>query len=573
MRKLRNNRLYIPAVTILGTVVVLLIVTAVSTFENLERQRAQNLASLEEQALTIINVLEAGARAGVRMPMWDEDSIGVLVEETGRENRVAYIYLCDGNGRIVHHSIRSIEGTVSNWIPSLSDAQPVAKRIRKQKDGSSVLDVAKPFMTLPPISIADPSRWDTIHTHHGDVIVLGMRMDDYEAARRSDLWHALIMGGIVVALGSGALFFLLVIQNVYTLDRSLRRTQDLNRQIISSMAEGLIGIDPSGRMIVANPLARDLLRIGSESVPGADLGSLIDLDDSGIRETLEAGKPVIHREISWTPPTGDSIPLSVSATPITGRNGKRQGVVVLIQDLRDIKRLEAEVRRSEKLAAVGRLAASVAHEIRNPLSSIRGFAGYLAARLNDWPKEKQYAEIMVDEVDRINRVITDLLFLSRPRLPEMAPVSVSALLRHVAALVHRDAAERGVAVQCDATETPGEIVVDRNQMTQVLLNLVINALNAVTDGTGAVDLGSAEAPDGNSVDIWVEDNGCGIPASERQRIFEPFFTSRDNGTGLGLTIVRNLVEGHGGSIRWHSPPPGRSKGTRFVIRLPRGDKE
>lgn len=568
MTRIKERKLYVPALSILGSVVILLILTAVSTYRGLKWQQEHNMAFLEEKALTIINILEAGVRAGVRLPMWDESLIEALVEEAGREKSIAYLYLCAADGRVLHHSISSVEGTISTWNPKLTPEKPVAKRVRKLNAGNLIFDTAKVFMSIPSQTALLEHYRQSFHSHYGDTIILGLHMDSYEAARRSDLRHALIMGGIVVALGSGALFFLLVIQNVYTLDRSLRKTRDLNRQIISSMADGLICLDAKGRIVVANPLARNLLHLADGKLSGLNLDAFLDLDRTGIRQTLETGRPIINREITFQEPKGAEVPISISATPISGRAEEKAGVVILIRDLREIKRLEADVRRSEKLAAIGRLAAGVAHEVRNPLSSIRGFAGHLATVLKHRPKEKECAQIMVSEVDRINRVISDLLYLSRRRSPEIAPVAAMDLLTHVKNLTVAEAGERGITILCKVDEALTEIMIDRNQMTQVLLNLTINALSAVEDNSGVIELGCARVEDGDALCIWVKDNGGGIAADEQEQIFEPFYTRREDGTGLGLAVSRNIIAAHGGTIAVYSPPNDALQGACFEIRLP-----
>ncbi|MFZ7126847.1 MAG: two-component system sensor histidine kinase NtrB [Desulfobacterales bacterium] len=569
---MRRRQLYIPAVSILMAVITLLVLTAVSTLRNLERDRERNLAALERQGVTLLRALEAGVRAGLALPQWRGDAIGTLLEETGREEPVAYIYLCDREGRILHHSLRTIEGTASAWVPEVNPGNPVARRIRTLPDGSRVLDVAKTFMPMAPLSMPERIRWEAFHSRHGEIIVLGMRMDAYEAARKDDIHHALVMGAILIVLGGASLFFLLVIQNVQVLNRALRRSRDLNREIISNMADGLAGIDAEGRIVVANRIACDLLRMEDPAAAETRIDGHIDLDATGVRATLEKGTPVINREILVPGPNGGEIPISISATPIRNDTGSPGGVVLLLRDLRQIKRLQDEVRRSERLAAIGRLAASVAHEIRNPLSSIRGFAGYLSAILEEQPKEKGYAEIMVAEVDRINRVITDLLSLSRSQSTEIAEGPVRPLLNHVAALARGDSRAKGVSVRVTVADDVQTIAADRNQMTQALLNLVINALNAVEGDSGEIEMGGSPHAGGDGVDLWVEDNGCGIDPTHVNRIFEPFFTTREEGTGLGLAIVQNIVDNHGGSVSVQSPPPVRPTGTRITLHLPQPPK-
>jgi two-component system sensor histidine kinase HydH len=293
---------------------------------------------------------------------------------------------------------------------------------------------------------------------------------------------------------------------------------------------------------------------------------MIDLEATGVRETLTSGRPVMDREIEQKNAAGEPIPLALSSTPLTDDAGAVTGAVILLRDLREIKRLEAQIRRSEKLAAIGKLAAAVAHEIRNPLSSIRGFAQFLGHLLRDRPRDHEYAAVMVKEVDRINRVVTDLLTFARPQEIEPAPVDLNALVGHVRRLVEGDAGNGGVTVDLQLPEALPQVVLDGGQITQVLLNLCLNALQAM-DGGGTLSIG-AGADGRGGLDLWVTDDGPGIPPSHQARIFDPFFTTRDKGTGLGLAIVQKIVENHHGGIRIESPPPGSERGCRFTVSIP-----
>ncbi|HYA02794.1 MAG TPA: ATP-binding protein [Syntrophobacteria bacterium] len=261
------------------------------------------------------------------------------------------------------------------------------------------------------------------------------------------------------------------------------------------------------------------------------------------------------------------IPIALSVTPIRGDDGRCRSAVIVLRDLREIKRLEEEVRRSEKLAALGELAAGVAHEIRNPLSSIRGLAHFLRRALTERPQEMAYAEIMVKEVDRINRVVTDLLTIARPQEPDLAPADLQELLDHTVHLVQADVDRRGVEIHLTIARGLPEVVVDENQITQALLNLVLNALQAVETG-GTIEVGASVEDLDSRLHLWVEDNGPGVPPEHVERIFDPFFTTRAKGTGLGLPIVQKIAENHRGEIRVESPPKGKARGSRFTISIP-----
>jgi two-component system sensor histidine kinase HydH len=209
----------------------------------------------------------------------------------------------------------------------------------------------------------------------------------------------------------------------------------------------------------------------------------------------------------------------------------------------------------------------VAHEIRNPLSSIKGFAQFLRHFLKDRPEEREYADVMVREVDRINRVVTDLLTYARPMMIDRTPVNLPELVHHVLRLVSADAQSQNVTITSHLPDNLEGVWLDANQVTQALLNLLLNALQAVSDG-GGIEVGAAKEESGRRVHLWVEDNGPGIPPEAQHKILDPFFTTRDKGTGLGLAIVHKIVENHQGEIRIHSPVTGKGTGTLISLFFP-----
>jgi len=574
MRILKLKRLYLPALSILAVVVLLLILISISTYRNLERQEKTVLTFVHQQGLAILHTLEAGARSGMVMNQWGKDSIGSLILETGKDENIAYVYLIDLQGTVIHHSNPSFGGMSSAWRPQLDDENRVQSRVRKLADGTQVYDLAKRFSPRPS-SLMTPGHRGMMgdgygmpsHRHSDAVIVLGLKMTAFEAARRSDIHHAVVMAAILVALGTGALFFIFVIQNYYLVDRTLEQTRDYTRQVVANMANGLLSIDPEGRIRSYNRLALELLGLREAGVDGKDLASVIDFQETGIHSTLSSCQPVFEREYLHRQKSGALMPMTLSVTPILDEKQTCTGAVILLRDLREIKKLEEKVRHSEKLAAIGELAAGVAHEIRNPLSSIKGFARFLAHSLSDRIQEKEYAEIMVKEVDRINRVVNDLLTFARPMEPEPTPTDVLELAEHTMRLVETDARSRDIKIRSKINPDLKRFLLDANQITQALLNLMLNALQEVDNG-GAIDVGADVNESGTRLNIWVEDNGPGIPRDKKKKIFDPFFTTREKGTGLGLSIVHKIVENHRGEIRVESPLPGKTGGSRFIITLP-----
>ena len=575
MRILSTKRLYLPALSIVAVVLLLLVLISISTYRNLGREKTMALHFLYRQGMTVLLSIEAGARAWMMLPMWQDDSIGSLIQETGKNVDIAYVYLMDQNGKVIHHS--NPDASVDSSIPKpvIEDDDGVITRIRKFPGDIQVYELVKIFSPLPAPdtipAITDRSEHGDIvkpHLHRGDIIVLGMKMTAYEQARRSDLQHALIMAAILVTLGAGALFFIFVIQNYYLVGKTLEQTEDYTRQVVANMPNGLLSIDTRGRIVSYNRLSLELLGLQESDVRALNLKTIIDFQASGIDQTLAHCRPILEREIQHKSKSGEMIPLSMSATPILEEDDQCQGAVIVLRDLREIKQLEEKVRRSEKLAAIGKLAAGVAHEIRNPLSSIRGFAQFLSQGLKDSPREQAYAQTMVSEVDRINRVVTDLLTFARPTTAEAVPADVTELVEHCVRLVQADADSRNITLRRNITDL-SKVRLDTNQLTQALLNLLLNAMQAVESG-GTIEIGAALKPSDDRLLLWVEDNGAGIQPDKFEKIFDPFYTTRAKGTGLGLAIVHKIVENHQGEIGVESPPAGKKKGSRFTLFLPAG---
>jgi two-component system sensor histidine kinase HydH len=390
-------------------------------------------------------------------------------------------------------------------------------------------------------------------------------MDQVESAHRSDVEHAVIMAATLLVLGSGALFFTFVIQNYYLVGKALKQSRGYLQQVIASMANGMISIDNHGKVTSFNEMALDLLGLKETEAKNIALKSIVDFQSSGINETLTEGATFVEKEIVFNR-GAEKVPLALSVSPIPEDKKQHAGAVIILRDLTEIKRLQEKVRRSERLAAIGELAASVAHEVRNPLSSIRGFAQFLGHVLKDKPEEREYAEIMVKEVDRINNVVTNLLSFARPVKPDLVPTDLPTLLDHTVRLVEEDARLRKVNIRLSTSNGLKKIYVDGNQITQVMLNLILNALQAVESG-GNIDV-EARAIDSSLLRLSVEDDGPGIPPGNANKIFDPFYTTREKGTGLGLAIVHMIVENHGGEINLVSPVPGKDKGCRITIHLP-----
>jgi two-component system sensor histidine kinase HydH len=564
-----KKQLYVPALSILAIVIILLVLISISTYRNLDRQASVAIEFLHRQGMAILDAVEAGARAGMAMHMWQEDSIKSLIDEVGSNKDIAYIYMIDKRGRISHHSNLREFSQMGFSTESFDNGQLTTK-VQTLENGEKIYELSKQFtastaaghhMMMNSMAQAD---------HVGERIVLGLKMEYLQTARESDSHHAMMMAGIVIALGSAAIFFTFIIQNYYLVEKTLRQTQDYTSQVISSLSSGIISIDSKINITAYNDRALKLLGIDTTSIKDVQLNEVLDFKMIGIDQTLSNGTTILDKEINFVCDDAKCKPLSLSVTPLTKEIGSWDGAVIQIRDLSDIKKLEELVRRTEKLAAVGELAAGIAHEIRNPLSSIRGFTQYLGRGFDPESPEKECSDIVIKEIDRINNVVSDLISFSNPMEPDFQPADINQLIAHTLRLVEADAKAQKIIIDTDLNTNLPEISIDEGQITQALLNILLNAIQA-TGMDGRLKVSSAMIKNSTHVLVSVEDDGPGISDDVIGRIFDPYFTTHENGTGLGLPIVHKIVETHSGAIHITSPLHGKS-GCNVSIEIPIAEK-
>lgn len=336
-------------------------------------------------------------------------------------------------------------------------------------------------------------------------------------------------------------------------------------QVMGAVASGVLAVDADGRITTANPAAEAALAGSLDPVVGADYRAAFP--DSPLLRLLDGSGAVGDYERILRPAQGQRRILSCKAAPLHGPDGRCIGAVEAFEDVTEVRRLRELVDRADRLQQLGEMAAGVAHEIRNPLNGIEGFASLLARDLGDDPKGR-YARLIVEGVRHLNATVTGLLEYAKPRRLERTRHDPAALLRGVAELLASDAVEAGVDLRVEATGDLPALLCDGQQLKQVLINLVRNAIQAVAGHRdhGAVDCSVAlVGEDEPAVVFTVSDEGPGIPPEDRQRVFTPFFTTKDEGTGLGLAVSHTIVDLHGGQLLVEDAPGG---GARLRVVIP-----
>jgi two-component system sensor histidine kinase HydH len=399
------------------------------------------------------------------------------------------------------------------------------------------------------------------------IVAVGLYTAGFDAARNQDIRNSLLLGGTLLLAG-GAGFYLLFLTQRNRVARSTIETMRLyTRDVIESLPDALVTLDPEGRVVSVNGRARELLGFGDRDPAGASLHELVGAEDCAIEPLLRAGEEFRDHPMDCQRADCDPLPVKVSAAHITGSDGKRLGTVLLIRDVRELRAVEEQLERSRRLASLGQMAAGIAHEIRNPLGTLRGFAQYFGGKMPEDTTAAEYATLMVSEIDRLNRIIAALLQFARPREPEFQELTATSLGEKIEKLVTDEATAAGLTLRVEIPDGDVTLQADRDLLTQALLNLLHNAIAATAEG-GEVTLGARAS--GNEVHITVDDTGRGLTPEEKERMFDPFYTTRKTGTGLGLAVVHQVAEQHGGRVEVESI---LGRGTRVTLAFPRKREE
>ncbi len=353
---------------------------------------------------------------------------------------------------------------------------------------------------------------------------------------------------------------------------------NLYGMILDNIDRAVIAFDSDGRITLFNPAAEALMECSSRQIVGKSYQDLFKSQETLlylVKVALKEGRSITDDEGLFLHRSNASpLPVNAYTAPIFAQGGNQNGAVMIIRDLSRIKDLEGTLRRADRLSMLGTLAAGLAHEIKNPLGGIKGAAQLLSMELSKDSPLQDYTQIMIKEAERINFIIEELMDLGSPREPEVGDVDLTRVLNDIVLLQREAARSRNIQFKLKLDPSIPPVQGDEGLLTRLFLNLIKNARESISrEGKVVIETRIASnyhmtGPGRRSspmVDIIISDTGCGIDQREMDRIFTPYFTTKNKGSGLGLAISQKIIEDHSGLLKIESIP---NQGTTVTTSLP-----
>ncbi|MDR2489573.1 MAG: histidine kinase [Desulfovibrio sp.] len=563
---------------LLAVTAILGVTITVLSVKNTQREKKHMTQNMINRAEALIWALEAGTRTWMGMRSTDPGLLQSLVEETAQQPGIIFIAVTDGEGRILaHNDPAQVGGGFTGEPPPTQEVNETTWRLRESA-GKNVFEVFRYF--VPQTSMRKGHHrdfFDCFGRHGGPpawknreqaaspapaIVFVGLDRQPFEEALDENFRTNILTAVLIAFIGLAGFVSLFWAHNYRQSRRMLRNSLAMSSEVVKNLPLGLLTSEPGGKVSIINPTALAMFNLSEEVAADIPLQRLPGLDWEGITMELTQKEKLLEREMTLN--VAGSPFISLTAAIMKNEDGTFLGNLFILRDITEMRRLHAEMQRNDRLAALGRLASGVAHEIRNPLSTIKGVAMYMAKRMPPGGREEEAANRMIDEVGRLDRVVSELLEFARPRTVTISEKNMRDVIAHALQLVEADIRAKQITVSVSHKHEPPVAFIDPERFTQVLLNLFLNAIQAMNSG-GELRVTTQFLPENGSLRLTVSDTGPGIPEERRSAVFTPYFTTKAKGTGLGLAIVSQIVENHGGTITVDNLP---DSGAEFTIILP-----
>jgi two-component system sensor histidine kinase HydH len=559
---LKKKPLLIPAAAFVAAVLILGLILTLLTARDLRRTWRLLEEEQFHKGMILIRTIEAGTRTGMMSRMFGREFTGRLLREASSEEDVEFIHIVLGNGQVVASSQEYPPGRFPHLPPGLDDGW-ARRKISSGREGTRMI-IFKGFNppNRKPMRRGHMMGREMETERPPEYIVLSLSMSEVEAAKREARKSAYFSGLLLLVAGVGGILLFGFVQNYYLLRKTLAATRSYADKVVESMADGLLGLDGDGVIVVNNQEALKILSEEARGLYGRRMEEVIPEMAQEAARSLRGGKTFRGKDLAISR-GGRKIRLNYSITPLREEEDIT-GVVVLMRDVGEVEDLREQVKEGEKLAALGRMAAAVAHEVRNPLSSIKGFAQFLSGRFPEGSDDRRHTSVIIDEVNRLDRFVEELLIFVRPVQPQLRPAELESSIEGVLNLVREEAASRNIVINFSAGGNIPRVPLDPDQFKRAMLNIIINSMEALEEKGGEITVKVVEDDKGNVI-LTVTDSGPGIQEEDEEKVLESFFSTKPEGTGLGLSVVKQVADSHGWKFELGNGPDG---GAVNIITIP-----
>lgn len=539
--------------------IMLVVILIFSTLQNINRAQDLMEGFLLEKGKTIIRSIEAVSRTSVMHHMGGGNPLHTFLAESTKEEDIAYITISDIDGSVIDQA--GYPSTPTLTPNEINAIIKTGKPIGKMHSQSGVFSVSKAFRPkhhMMVMGMQNRQLQDWLkQIDNNKIISIGLLTREFDIARKQDVHHAFFMAAILLLVGSAGLYFLFLYQGMRVARSKLSDMKLYTDSVIESIPVSLITLDADNRIFSCNRNTEDLLGVPFNRLKGQHINTALPVCSVCVSEICN---DTFDHSAECTTEHGTTVPVRISCSSLLNQHGEQIGKVLIIRDMSSIRDMELQLERSRRMAALGKMAAGIAHEIRNPLGTLRGFAQFFGTKAES-DDEKKYADLMVSEVDRLNQTVSGLLQFARPREPQLQHFLLDDLFGKVMTLMKSDFANKDLIFNC-RPETDIRLHADPDLLLQVLMNLLKNSINATEAGN---EISLTAGREEGVYRISVSDTGRGMSEQERERMFDPFFTTGKTGTGLGLAVSHQIIEQHNGSFEIQT---AEGKGTTITILLP-----
>lgn len=567
----------------LGLIVLYIILGYFIISYNLNQKRDELINNLQTRAESLIWTIEGASRAFGNQKESHKDSINSAgnfesaFKEMSLQPGIAWISIVNANGKILLDSNPQVVGLSLYPKNELETLKPETYlKSRFSPDEPNIFESWKQFLNKP-----------------SKIIFVGLEADFFWQYLESELDSDLIIAILLAAalFSSLALFF--YINNYFLTKRELYDVKNLSLQIIQNYPAALFVTNGENIITYSNQKANDffqkIITSGDKikNIENLPLKNLPGPDWSGIINQVITGKQIYDQEKTLFAAGENPVPINVICAPIYGNkniDNKPLGFMFAIRNLAQIKKFKEEYEKDLHFSSIGKLAAGIAHEIRNPLSSICGYAHYLYQKIDD-PFSKSIAVLMEEEGKRLNRVVTDLVTATQIQQLNKVNANFPEIINKALLLLKDDCESKNIRTifECDPRAKDFKLFADKDKLLQVIINLLLNAIQASGNNSdihiSLTFINDSDTKNDNMYDnkdnnlsenygkwqLNIRDTGCGMSEETLKHVFTPYFTTKETGAGLGLAMCRQIIESHGGKIKAESAP---NQGSIFTVILP-----